>query len=258
MSRKKSSVNIKMRYFSVFIIVFCLASCELFHSTENLHLYVPAILPEILNEAEYSWELTYLDSKGNEQFIHAPGGTDFFSIDVEKGIVQPFCLRAIITFPNLGEVKTLPAGFIYTISKKTGGKDYFEWKRGFESYLLICLMKHLNVGKINVSRLVSSISEVAEEDSHWLIDGELITENLLSGNFRVYDIRKKRERDISLLIPAGIWFNSDTTGENIISIGDSESVELTVSTGYSSYFCHSGSVLEVDMKSDGDFDYLIY
>lgn len=247
-----------MKQIIIFIILFLFSACRFIDTTEEIEIHMPSSLPEIPEEGDFFWELNYRGSGGAEKVLKIHREVKKLNIFVDKGYFQPFVLSGIINGGSDSQISVLPAGFIYSISSKTGGQYNFEWELGFESRLLLQLMEFIDIEKINVFRLLSCISEVAENNSHWVIDNNAIIENMIPGNFRVYDIREKRERVLSLFLPGGIWFNTNPLGNNIISISASQAVEVSLRTGFSMYYNKSGTILEVDLESNGDFDYIIY
>lgn len=250
-----------MKYFYVFLI-FCISmSCQLFDSKETLEIFIPDTIPAILEASEYFWQMQYRSFDGEERIIELDCQTQSIKLSVDKGMIQPFILYPVVLLSGSRQLRLLPAGFIskvHNARNKVQKQLYFDWKSGFESELLFRLEKYVDLEKINVARLLASISDVSACENHWIIDSNSIVLNMISGEFRVYDIRKKRDRNITLSLPEGLWFNTNTLGDDILSSGYLIPEAETVFTGLTRYYCQSGLVLEIDMDSDGEYEFIIY
>jgi hypothetical protein len=258
MSRKNQYVYIKVRYFLLICIIIMLAGCRLLNFSEIIEIRFPDTESDIFQKFDYHWILEYRDTYGSLQSIDVDAVRESLFLQVEKGQIRAFTIRAVILTKPSGNFTTKAAGFIYGSSSKSGGKYFFDWKSGFESSLLMDLTEFINPEKINIKRLSEVISEVSAGENHWIIDGPLIQEHMLSGDFNVYDIRKLRQRTIELKLPVGEWFNSNLLSDNLRSISSESFTTAEIPTGYSHFYHQEGLHLEIEMKSDGSFDYIIY
>ena len=112
--------------------------------------------------------------------------------------------------------------------------------------------------KLNVLRLLEAMDTVAENDNHWVLDGERIFEQIVSGDFRSYDIRKRRKRLVGLLLPEGLWLNESVIGQNIYSLSESVEIEALLPAGRNRFIHSRGLLLDIFIESDGSYEYLVY
>lgn len=253
-----SSVVIKVRYFLIIYMILLLMSCELFYFHEDLEIRFPGTDNQIFQLHNYHWILQYQDSGGSLQTVLIDSSRESLFLTMEKGKTQAVILSAQFNSESGNPFQTKPAGFIYGFSDVVKGEYVFDWEMGFESLLLLDLSAYMDLEQLNIYRLLESIEMEAECENHWIIDGSLILEELLAGEFRIYDIRKMREREISITIPAGEWCNGNLMGEDLFSLSSLSDLQVQVPTGSSSYIHSDGYLLEIKMDEDGSFDYIVY
>ena len=210
----------------------------------------------MLRQFPLTWILEYRDHSGTILNKRIASGCLYFQ--VEKGIRQSFLLYPEISLSGSKILRLKPAGYLYpeNLTTKIGGT--FDWQLGFESHLVMEISKYINPAIINLERLFYEIDQTANHENHWIIDDEIILQNLLIGDFRVYDIRKKRERDVEIIIPEGEWFSVNLTNNNLQSASDSEPTVVSLYTGFHQFVNENGMVLEISLQGDGEYEYIIY
>lgn len=258
MITKYSSVVIKVRYFLLIFMILLTMSCQLLNFREDIEIHLPRTDNQIFQGHDFHWIFQYRDSDGSLQTVLIESSRESLFFSLEKGLTQAFGLYAEFNRESGDLFHTKPAGFIYGYNEAEGGQYVFDWAMGFESSLLLDLCAYMNLEQINIPRLVETIGTEAECENHWTIDSHLILEELLAGEFRSYDIRKLREREVELTLPTGEWFNANLTGEDLFSESSFSSFQVEIFSGYSSYIHTSGLQLEIQVEDDGTFDYIIY
>ena len=247
-----------MKFFYYILFLILISACQLFQSTETLTISMPGKIPEILQNTDFYWLLKYRSFEGSLYTEQLGSEVKFISVTVEKGISAPLSLWAIVEVYDSQSLEVYPAGFIYCINDNPTAESSFQWDWGFEAQILLDMSFYINLERINITRLLSTIKDTAEEKNHWIIDRESLLENIVSGDFSLYDIRKKRLRNLELYLPEGYWYNVNSLGHNLFSISESVPVYADVYEGFSSFFNKNGFILEIELKSDGGFDYIIY
>lgn len=226
--------------------------------SEVLEIRLPDQSSDFFQKIEYCWILECRDSQGKIQAEYFDSSIDCLFVEVEKGEVRPFSIRAEPLGASSVFFSTKPAGFIYGVDPKKRRDYFFDWERGFLSLLLLDVSEFMDPRQVNIERLMRSISDIAEGDNSWILDKVLMQEQLLSGEFRVYDIRKLRMRSIELQIPLGYWFNANLLGDNILVTSAESPVLIDVFTGNNLYYHEQGLCLEIEMNTNGSYEYIIY
>ncbi len=257
MNRKKKYVVINMKHFLLLIPVFFLFGCSLYDSAVELSVNLPADIPEVFENRGYKWVISRSGEDGEIYTEELENGSGTMILRLQKGEISSVSVHLIIDLPNRKSFKSSSAGFLYPFDFKSGEMSQFTWYRGFESDLLLQLGQEMDINNINFQRLSSTIEEVSGGDSS-CIDGNLIAENLLSGEFRIYDIRKKRGRLVEVHIPDGIWFPEYLYKVPITSVSIDVPMELNIYPGFNRFLSNSGMILDIDLKKDGAMHYIIY
>lgn len=253
-----SSVVIKVRYFLIIYTFLIFLSCQLVNFHEELEIRLPSTENQIFHLHDYHWVLEYRDPRGTRQSIFIDSSRKSLFLNVKKGLSQSFSVYGEFKGESGIPFHTKPAGFISGYSRTTKGQYEFDWNLGFESALFLDLTAYMNLGQVNVRRLIESIEEEADSENHWIVDGLLILQEFLAGDFRTYDIRKLRIRDIEITIPGGVWCNGNLTGEDLFSESSLSPLQLEVPTGSSFYLHTSGLQLEIEVAECGSYDYIVY
>lgn len=258
MSRKNYPVIIKVKYFSCFLINLFFISCQLQISDDEIEIHLPELKSEYHSISDYFWEIQFIDSEGLLQIIEVKPGSDTIPVSAEKGVCRAYTVRTVFLVGSTQEYKTLPAGFLYPFDKVSGRRAEFSWKRGFECELIQNISRYLEPDKLNISRLIELVETVAGNDNHWILDGERIYEQIISGDFRSYDVRKRRERQVGLLLPEGLWLSESVLGANIFSLSESAETEVLLPAGRSRFIHSRGLLLDIFIESDGSCEYIVY
>ena len=223
----------KVRYLIVFLYIIALSGCNFFISLGEVEILLPQVLPEILNDTEFFWILSLPDDDGLIKKVEFTSDLKSIVITVEKGVIFPVSLNAVIKLNNGALFPISSAGYIYPYSEK------FDWLSGFESDLLLKLTEYMDINRLNYYKLSNAINDISEGNP-WTLDGEHLVENLLSGNFRIYDIRKKRKRTIEITIPEGIWYRENIYDDSIISLAGNIPIEQELYVGFNRFFNKNG------------------
>ncbi len=251
MLRKKAYVVKNMKYLTVFLTMSIVFSCNIIQSTEEIEIFIPEVIPEIIGNNEYYWVLCQPGSKGFTDEIEIEKGISSFFITVEKGLIYPISLYAVVDFGKDNSFRIYPAGFIYPYSEE------MNWNLGFESNIFLKLNNIIDINSINYERLNKSVQEISE-GKPWILDSELIYENLVSASFRIYDIRLKSKRIVNLTIPEGVWYSEFIFNKPIISISSLIPIEHELYVGYNRFCRTDGKKLEIDLNKDGSYTFIIY
>ncbi|MDA3809582.1 MAG: hypothetical protein PF518_04535 [Spirochaetaceae bacterium] len=247
-----------MKYFLFTLFFLTLNGCHFYNIIiEKFEIQFPETIPEILQDCEFYWILKYHEMNGQFKVVELDKKTERIFLPVQKGISQVFTLTGVVNVKDCIQLYTLPAGFIYPGDTKNGRYN-FDWNLGFESSLLFSLEDYIDLEQINIKKLFTAIDERAEQKNHWIIDREVLLENLISRDFRIYDIRRKRERTLELNLPGGIWYNLNPLGENINSLSEINPTEVLIYTGFHSFYNKNGMVLEIDLKENGEYCFILY
>ncbi len=257
MRRKVFDVYHCMKKISILISILIISGCEMFHSTEEVEILLPESHPEFVNELDYFWILCFCDENRLIRQIELESDTKSIKYYLDKGLIQPFSVALVVKSQNGHLFHFASAGFIYPYGLKCNRKNRFDWNSGFESDLLLKLAQYMDINRLNYTRLRDNINFVSEGNPR-AIEFNPILENLLSGNFIVYDIRKKRMRTIEINIPEGIWYRENINDDPIVSISGNLIIEVDFYIGISRLLSTEGKVLEIDLKSNGDFNYIVY
>lgn len=247
-----------MRHFYLFIMIFLLTGCQFMTFQDFLVINLPEHESQIFEEHQFSWLLLYRDDEGFLQKKDIDADVEKLYLTVSRGRTRAYLIFGKLLISSNEVFLTKPAGFIYPYSTREKTKPAFQWEEGFESLLFNKIDEYINLENLNISRILKTIDAVSENDSHWIIDGLLMEEQLLAGDFNVYDIRRLRKREIGLNLPEGEWFNSNILGNNVLSVSFGDEVLLEVPTGNSRYLHQSGLQLEIDVKENGTFEYIVY
>jgi len=258
MTRKNSLVVIKVKQFICIFILLLFSQCCLYDYTESIEIFLPDSSVAILEGEQFHWVLEYCLSSGKRESLKLDNRIEKVTIDVPKGFCTPLLLYAVININGDKELVLYPAGFISSAPWNIADDMCFQWKKGFESSLLNTLSQYINLDYINIDKLFQSLSSRADDENLWIINSAVLIENLISGDFNIYDIRKFRERDIEINVPEGNWFNTNLLGANIISSSELISVSVCLYTGLHRFFNKNGFILEIEILENGDFDFIIY
>jgi len=247
-----------VRYFLTFLVPILFISCNLFNSLETVKIQFPDQNYDILNKYNISWTLEYRDHSGMIVVERINTDLDSLYLQVEKGNVQSYLLYPVLSLPGSKNIRLKPAGYIYPDEYLSEDHRKFLWQMGFEALVVLEISKYINPDSINLKRLFYEIDQKSNSTNHWKIDSMLLLQNLLSGDFRVYDIRQKRERDIEIYAPVGNWYNLNLTGENFYSTSGSELTEIRLYTGVHQFVNDDGLVIEISIQSDGEYEHILY
>lgn len=103
-----------------------------------------------------------------------------------------------------------PAGGFYGLDMSCAAEPVLTltWKHGFAASLLQdCTKEGFDIARFNVARFAREALKRSNRDP-WNLDSGLIMEKLLSGNFRVANIKTRPTTGMSLHLAEGEWFFS--------------------------------------------------
>lgn len=247
-----------MKFFFTVLIIFILGSCRFIGYWESVDIQLPTISQSLFDDFGYYWELTYRNSSGEILVERLPEDCQSVEINLEKGRIYPLSLEAVINAEDSFSFRSKPAGFLYPYDRREEARGFFAWEMGFLSDFLLQAGSALDLEKINLPRLMNEAEDKALGSSMWNLDSQVLLEELVSGDFSVYDIRLKRARTISLHLPVGSWINEDFCGDSLYSESPLIAVQAELYKGESRFAHSSGSVLHVFVESDGTYDYIIH
>ncbi|MBI9098204.1 MAG: hypothetical protein JEY91_06985 [Spirochaetaceae bacterium] len=219
---------------------------------------MPKINNTRLEKRDYIWFLEHCDSNGLIRVEEISKDAESIHVQVEKGILRAYTIRIVIKQESGSLFTTKPAGFIYSSTSIRDQVCVFDWSLGFQSSLLLNISRHMSPEWVNIPRLFEVIETKIIGGNPWGLDHDFIISKILSGNFNVYDIRELRERIISLHLPEGIWDNENLLGDDVFSLSASSETEIRVFTGYNRFIHSSGLILEIDVQTDGAYEYIVY
>ena len=247
-----------MKIVFILMSLFIPIACQLLETTEVIEIAIPREIPEILADSDYYWLFKGRSVEGDVYSLVVDREVKSVFATVERGIIRAFTLQPMIKMRNFRDFIVFPAGFIYEPGQEVLAPYSFRWDIGFEGRILLNLASFFDLERLNIPKLLETVSEVAREESHWIIDDKALIENMISGDFRIYDIRKKRMRTIEIPLPKGEWFGENPLDDKLISPSDSISVKIDVPVGTTFFYNKSPYVLEIEMKSSGKFEYMVY
>lgn len=246
-----------MKLYYLITLLLLLPGCRFLSTTEELVLELPKKQGVLLAGSIESWNLRFQGREGECIEKTIPGSLNHINLIVEQGIEIPVTLEANLRF---GDVlfSSRPAGFIYPYDCKSYGRGAFSWERGFPADVLLSASRVLKPGEINIQRLLEQVEDRAGESGQWNLDYQLLIDELADGDLSVYDIRLKRERDVELALPEGLWFSENPLSPSIESLSFENEVLVSLCAGIHRFVHPEGMVLEVFIESDGSYDYLVY
>jgi len=178
------------------------AGCSWF-STECV---VDAELPELPEHwkaafPELRFELQIAREDGEPQRIPWPSGG---RLNIPK---RPNEAALAVPVVRDGRYRLPPAGAVWPMDLEDDGRTLaFHWQRGPLAQVLMALSRQgFQPSRLNTIRLDAEMQERSRGDP-WSLDLVHLAERLVSGAFRVTDIKALPTRDIGLEVPPGAWF----------------------------------------------------
>ena len=206
-----------------------------------------------------TFQLRYFDGQG--RLIDRAVSWDASTIDIEpgKGAVVPIlaepCVsgsafdpappksgatsgfsRAVTAEPDL---RLRPAGAVAPFDTSEAGTTELTWRRGFACAILLELAQNgISIDGYNCERLLREIDEKAPGDPFDL-DRTGIIASMLSGSFRVTDIKFLDRQEIELMPGRGSWF-TESPFSSLYETEENEALSLSLTLGLHHVFDLSG------------------
>jgi hypothetical protein len=223
-----------MRIGRLSLVLACAAlffSCEYLSQIQNLTIELPR-LPAPWKERIRldAFRLSYIDEHGGLYTRVIDGGQRETEIETIKGFVIP-----VMAEPLARGLKLPPSGGLYPIDREDERCLALSWKRGVVcSILLELASREIVLDCINTERLCREI-EARSCGDPFRLDRVGIMESLVSGRFRVTDIKPLPSREISFCPGAGVWF-TESPFSLLYETETDEILHLTLSYGYHHLF----------------------
>jgi hypothetical protein len=123
-----------------------------------------------------------------------------------------------------------PAGGLYPLHCRNG-RLILDWEQGFVSGLLLLLASRGVVPEsVNAERLCREIRRKAGGDP-FNLDRDGIVRSLITGAFRVTDIKKLPEEELSFTPGSGIWF-TESPFSPLFETGPDDLLSLELTHGF--------------------------
>ena len=178
-----------------------LAACPFYDSRQDLLLELPAKTdPWGERFPAPNFFIRYPKNGGGvEEIVVNPGGKKAF-IRIVKNSAIP-----VIAIPVAEGMKLPPAGGVFPYHSSAEGQLTLSWEHGPLSLLLMKLeLQGMSTGSLDLTRLEEEMRGICKSDP-WILDLEHIAERLASGSFRVTDIKKLPEKEVTVFPGEGIW-----------------------------------------------------
>jgi hypothetical protein len=157
--------------------------------------------------------------------------TGSIEIECEKMTVIP-----IAAYPITGSFIFPPAGGIYPYSTDMLESMQLKWEYGITADILITLISgEMDVNTFNSERLYNEINLRAPPDP-FKLNKQKIIDAILSGNFRVTDIKPLEEKEMKINLYSGTWFTESPFSE-LYEVNDE--VEENISFTYGFHILHN-------------------
>jgi hypothetical protein len=214
-------------------LLFTCTGCPLFSPYECLILELPDI-PGHWEQRfeEITFSIEYPDISGEKEVLFLPPGVSSCEIRVPKKRNWP-----VVAQPCGDEFPLSPAGALYPWHvDKNNRVLHLYWEHGFSALVFLeCLGKGFDISCFNARRFMSEVLKRSEGDP-WRLDFSCVAEQLTSGSFRVYDIKKLPVRDVSLSLTAGDWFFSSSFSPLVHSNGEAPCCIEDIPSGFHRLF----------------------
>ncbi len=209
------------------LICFQLCSCEFFSGVLQLEVQwplMPVSWPSSLHPK--SFRIRYIDPAGCVCSRRVSAHQEWFGLEVQKGAFIPVTAEPLVT-----SLKLPPCGGLFPLDSENEGRLALKWKQGVVCEILLELASHgIAVDWINAERLYGEI-EARSRGDPFDLDKTRILESLVSGSFRVTDIKPLPSRIVDLIPGKGAWF-TESPFSRIYETLEGEALELQMSYGY--------------------------
>ena len=242
------------------VLACCCLACQGVGNEHSLAITLPSLPPGWQNGLGVdSYRLRYLDGQGRLCEASAPWGASILNITPGKGAVVPilaepctgapdstppearstsFGPRAVRPAPGL---RLRPAGAVAPFDTSETGTTTLTWRRGFACGILLDLAQNgIAIDGYNCERLIREIDEKATGDPFDLDRTEIVA-SIVSGAFRVTDIKPLPRRDTTLTPGRGTWFTESPFSRQYETAVD-ESLCLSLTLGFHHLLDLSGGI----------------
>jgi len=232
-----------------------LTACDLLTETRSLTVALPDPPPHWAGRlAVRSFAVGYIDEDGRRAERIVAGDARELEIRVLKGFVVPITARPLVDgTERAGPPRLPPAGALYPKDAGAGGVVELSWRHGFTADLMLDLADAgLDLEFVNTERLGREIDERAGDDP-FRLDRDHIARSLLSGRFRVTDIRARPVREVSLRMGSGgtssdRWF-TESPFSPLYTADDDGNLRISLTHGFHHLF-HAAQPVRCDVYLD--------
>lgn len=248
-----------MKFLYIFFLILIISACRFLGDRHTVNISMPVQRDNLFTVEPGYWELSYRDENGILQSVSVDcEENDSLVFDFIKGKTTALTIEAVFVLEDGRTFRSQPAGFLYPFDTESRGVGSFSWDEGFVGSVILKCSEYINPDYINIPRLRSLIDEKAGSDSRWVLDYQVLCNEIIAGDLSYYDVRKMRFREVNLRLPQGLWTNRDVFGVDIVSEGVSVYTDASFPTGVNKLMNSSGLILELHIKSDGKYEYMVY
>lgn len=202
-----------------------LFSCQFFPYNSTIIIEFPEI-PEHLKISfpDIKFLIKYPDKENNivEEFYYP----ETHSIEIQYNNMSVIPVTA---YPVAGPLILLPAGCIYPYSANQSDSIMLKWEYGLTAEILITLISGgMDLNTFNTERLYNEINLT---EVPFKLNKQNIIDAILSGKFRVTDIKLLEEKEIKINLCSGTWFTKNPLADPVI-ITENKEVNLSFTYGF--------------------------
>ncbi len=211
----------------VALLLMQLSSCEYFRAIRDLTVELPR-LPESWKQCLHpeAFRVSFIDSNGSVCTRTVEGRQKLLEVETQKGFVIP-----VVAEPLVNGLRLPPSGGLYPLDSGSDGRLVLRWENGFVCAILLELAgRGIALDSINTERLRNEI-ETRSHGDPFSLDRVRILESLVSGRFRVTDIKPLPSRTVTLIPGAGTWI-TESPFSPLYETLEGEILDLPLSYGY--------------------------
>ncbi len=224
----------------VFSILF--STCALFSFSDDIPVKWPEECPAASElSKQTSWTIHWLTESGKVKSSQVSGNEEL-SLSIPREI--PLIVAAWPHFSdNFQFWHCKPAGFVQGTAH-VHEKIELNWLDGFAAEFLLELAQGgMNMRRLNIDRFRDTISARSHAQP-WKLDRQKLAADIRDKSLWVYSITLQESMDISLPLPAGIWYSSYPPDPPLI-VDDSEWIGSMVNGLHQFIRPSDGTVAEV-------------
>lgn len=193
----------------LFIFLLFLSGCDFFNDNTTITLKLNQLpVHWISSFPDLQFLVIYPDKNNRIIRKYFPAETEKIHIESDKMGILPvtvYTVTASCIFP--------PSGAVFPYGSNGAETIELNWESGITAEIFILLISGgMNMKIFNTERLYNEIIQKAPPDP-FKIDKQNIIDSILSGYFRVTDIKVLVEREIKIDLYKGIWFTESPFSE---------------------------------------------